>query len=366
MKVLQIIYSGLGGHGSVAFSLLNADNSQEWKSLMCFVGVEPLSPAYFQLCQKLDIQFEYFSATSGKPWKTWRSIYYWLRVCLPDAVILHSPTLILPFYWYSKRYRVPLIIVEHQANALKRPTDWAASFLGMSLADGVVLLTPDYNEEIKRCLSVFYKQHIIRIIPNGIDTELFVPQPRLSEKLRVVRLGMAARFTHTKRQDVLVEMMVYLNRRVPEIDWHLSLAGIGDNWKNIKHLIEEKSIGERIELPGQLDECELISWYQSLNIYLLASDGETLNTSLLQAMSTGLPVVASDSPGISNFVNREKQYGLLVQAQSPQGFADAVIDLVQNPPLCKRLGDAGRLLVKTSYSHEKMFADYRELLQKYV
>ena len=43
MKVAQILYSGLGGHGSVAFSLIDADKDSEWKPKMGFVGVEPLS-----------------------------------------------------------------------------------------------------------------------------------------------------------------------------------------------------------------------------------------------------------------------------------------------------------------------------------
>jgi glycosyltransferase involved in cell wall biosynthesis len=366
MKVAQLLYAGLGGHGSVAFSLLDADKKQEWMPVMGFLGIEPLLPVYAKICNESGIAYKYFPAISGKPWKTWRGVASWMKQSCPDAVILHSPTLLLPCLWYSKRYGVPLIIVEHQANALKRRTDWAVSCLGMLLADGVVLLTPDYKTEMKKRLSIFYREQNIRIIPNGINTELFVPHFRSSEHARGVRLGMAARFTHTKRQDVLVNMMEDLQRRMPEIDWQLSLAGDGENRENIVRLIEVKGMGESVELTGQLNERELITWYQSLNIYLLASDGETMNTSLIQAMATGLPIVASDVPGISNFVDREEQFGLLVQAQSPQGFADAVLELVENPLLCKRMEVAGRFLVKKSYSHDKMFADYRELLLSHV
>ena len=71
MKVLQLLYAGLGGHGSVAFSLISADVDRIWKSMLGFVGVEPLLATYDILCTNYGIDFKYFSAIAHRPWRNW-------------------------------------------------------------------------------------------------------------------------------------------------------------------------------------------------------------------------------------------------------------------------------------------------------
>ncbi|HHD63369.1 MAG TPA: glycosyltransferase family 1 protein [Desulfobulbaceae bacterium] len=370
MRITQILYSGLGGHGSVAFSLLDADEKTQWDPFMGFLGIEPLSEDYVQKCHEKKIAFRYFSAVSGKPWMTWLAIYQWLEEVRPEAVILHSPTALLPCLWYTRRFTVPLVVVEHEPNALKRSVDWGVSRLVQLFADSVVLLTPDYQKEMKQRLGSFFQFRKNHVIPNGIDTQLFCPSAYSFDsnlnKKRVIRMGMAARFTETKRQDVLVEMMVELNKKMPEVEWKLSLAGQGVNWNTIAELIRDKELQSCIELPGMLDPQALSAWLQSLDIYLHASEGETLSTSLLQAMATGLPIVASDVPGIRNLVGGDNACGLLVSSQSPQEFADSVLKLFKDDALRDTIGKQGHDMVLSKYSQEKMFNAYDRLLQKHV
>ena len=160
-------------------------------------------------------------------------------------------------------------------------------------------------------------------------------------------------------------MLILLREFMPEINWHLSLAGNGENWKKIKCIVEEDGLDDCIDMPGQLDEAEMVCWYQSLDIYLHASDGETLSTSLLQAMATGLGIVASDVPGISNLIGGVKPCGLLVKEQAAKGFADAVVSLVKNATLKTFLSERARKLVTTSFSQDQMFACYNNLLRNY-
>jgi glycosyltransferase involved in cell wall biosynthesis len=371
MRIAQLLYSGLGGHGSVAFSLLDADKEQKWNPLMGFLGIEPMSEAYVKICEEKKISYQYFPAISGKPWMMWPSIYQWLDENCPEAIILHSPTAFLPCFLYSRRLKVPLVIVEHQANVLKRSVDWGVSRLVQLFADSVVLLTPDYEKEMRQRLGSFFQFRKNHVIPNGIDTQLFCPSVNSTDsilkKKRVVRMGMAARFTPTKRQDVLVAMMECLNKKRPDVEWHLSLAGNGENFEKIDSMIRTKGLQNSIGLPGMLDQQALSSWIHSLDYYLHASEGETLSMSLLQAMASGLVIVASDVPGISNLVGGDHTCGILVDSQSPQGFADSVLCLVNDSTSMKgSMGQRGRMLVLTEYSQEKMFTAYNRLLQKYA
>jgi len=65
MRVTQILYSGLGGHGSVVFSLLDADKKKEWQPALIFYGIEDVLPEYENVCRKKDIPFLYIRKKSG-------------------------------------------------------------------------------------------------------------------------------------------------------------------------------------------------------------------------------------------------------------------------------------------------------------
>ena len=366
MKVAQLLYSGLGGHGSVVFSLLNADKQGRWQPLLGFLGIEPLSPTYAQVCEAQSIPYEYFAATAGQPWKTWPAIVRWLKSCQPNAIFLHSVTALLPCLWYGIYHKVPVIVVEHQCNALKRRIEWVYSHLAMLLAARVVVLTPAYRDELKQRLGIFYRDGKVQVIPNGIDTSRFTPEVRLSPLNRTIRLGMASRFTKIKRHDILVEMISELRQRRPEIDWKLSLAGDGESWSGVRQMVQAQCLEGFISLPGQLDEQELIYWYQSLDIYVHASEGETLSTSLLQAMASALPIVASDVSGINNLIAGDIVCGILVLKQDSQGFADAVIQLTNEPGIAAELSRNGRKLVEVSYNSDRMFSYYMKLLNKHA
>lgn len=362
IQVVQFLYSGLGGHGSVVFSLLNADVHKQWCPLLGFVGIEPLSVSYTNTCAAAGIAHKYFAATVGKPWRTWLRIVQWLNSCRPDAILMHSVSLLLPCLVHSYLRGVPLVVVEHQANALKRRSEWVFSYLAMLLADKVVLLTPAYKQELKTRLGWGFRESKVKVIPNGIDTTKFTPHSRLvNQRKRSIRMGMASRFTPTKRQDVLVAMMNELRQCEPNIEWQLSLAGNGEKWGAIQKLVKNSNLENCIDLPGQIDEPELIKWYQSLDIYIHASEGETLSTALLQAMASGLPIVGSDVPGIRNLIASDVECGLLADQQIPESFAKLVIRLSKDRTVGDVLGIAGRNLAVSTYGQDKMFASYMNL-----
>ena len=360
----QILYSGMGGHGSVAFSLIDADSNANWQPLMGFFGIEPLSPAYAEKCRRRGIPFEYFPALPGKSWRAWPQIFRWLAAARPDEIILHSVTALLPCLLFARKGKTRVVVVEHQPNALKSPSEWVFSRAAMLLADRVIVLTHDYDQEMRKRLGLFYRAKKVQIIPNGIDTSRFGSINHSPNQSGSIRLGMAARFTGTKRQDVLVEMFEELRRREPQIDWRLSLAGDGVNREHIKRITQAKGLSEYVNFPGRLNEEALIEWYNALNIYLHASEGETLSTSLLQAMASALPIVASNVSGISNLVSGVTTCGVLVEGQSSHGFADSVIRLIKEPNFAAALGASARRLVEQSYGHNQMFAMYMSLFDK--
>lgn len=361
MKIAQIIYTGFGGLGSVAFSLVEADKQHRHEWIIGFIGDLPIDQSYPPRCAANGVAWQEFRSTPGRPYRAWLALARWLGRARPDAVILHSINSVLPCRWYTWRHRVPLIAVEHTSNAVKTRSERAASRLSMLLADRVVLLTADYREELASAQGRLFRPSKVSIIPNGIDTGDFHPSAQRTWDPKTVRLGMASRFSFSKRQDLLVETMRILKDNRPDVDWQLSLAGDGDRFDSVQRLISSCGIAGNVSLEGLIDEAKLSHWLKNLDIYVHASEGETLSTSLLQAMATGLPIVASDVSGIRNLLMDNGEIGVLA-ANDPAQFAEAIIALADN---AKRRADLAAHACKvcvSNYSHETMLKRYVGLL----
>jgi glycosyltransferase involved in cell wall biosynthesis len=364
MKVVQILYSGLGGHGSVAFSLLAAATSrQSWLGQLIFVGIEPVVGEYEHVCRTQAIESTYVPTAAGKPWRSWPALYRALKHARPDAIVLHSVKTILPCALYAARNRVPLIAVEHQANLLKRRSEWWVSRLLMYLADAVVVLTSDYREQLEQ---KFGSHRVIRktqVIPNGIDTDRLCLARVISNKKIPLVIGMASRMTDIKRHDLLIDAIALLDNKHGHERWRLSLAGDGDTLVALRAKATALQLDDLVSFHGYLGEEALGRWFRTLDIYAHASAGETLSTSLLQAMAMGLPIVGSDVPGISNLLAEDGGVGLTV-VQTPEAFAAAFIQISNDLPKAQEMGLRARGLAQRSYSQARMFQDYNHLLEK--
>ena len=93
-----------------------------------------------------------------------------------------------------------------------------------------------------------------------------------------------------------------------------------------------------------------------------ASDGETLSTALLQAMSMALPIVATDVPGIRNLLGVQPPCGFLVDGHEPLQYAVTVLNVVENWPTAIDIGLTGRELAVAHYGHREMFAKYNQVI----
>lgn len=365
LKIAQILYSGLGGHGSVAFSILEGIKSNAYMFIFGFLGIEPLLDAYKNNCKKSGIKYKYFKAIAGYPFYSWPKIVIWLYKERPDAIILHSVSAIIPVLAYTKITKTPLIFVEHQANSLKKSSAWKISKLGMKFADKIVYLTESYKHEMELAMPNSFISKKVSIIPNGIDTQRFIPSKNSILENKKINIGMAARFTSMRRQDILVESLKQLKENYPHFDWHLTLAGDGETFKDIAKLIQDKNLHDNISLHGNLDEQELIHWFQKLDIYVHATEGETLSTSMLQAMACGLPIVASDVPGVKNLVSNTGEFGILVHEQTASAFSKIIGDLVNTKEKAKKMSKIARNIAIETYSIEKMSSKYLELIKEF-
>jgi glycosyltransferase involved in cell wall biosynthesis len=195
----------------------------------------------------------------------------------------------------------------------------------------------------------------IKIIPNPVDVEFFAPQPKFEEDNIVVWIG---RFVPEKGLDILIKVtreVVKYNKNV-----RFLLVGDGPFITRVKYLIKKYNIENNILLTGAVSR-----WYVSrilarASVFILPSLKEGLPKALLEAMSSGKAVVASDIPGIREVIMNGKS-GILVKPYDYLGFAKAVLDLIEDREFRHKLGATARYYILKNYSWEKILKELENI-----
>jgi glycosyltransferase involved in cell wall biosynthesis len=204
----------------------------------------------------------------------------------------------------------------------------------------------------------------VKIIPNGIDGNKFTYRPEKIISDMNVKLGMSSRLVKNKKHEKVFEAMNILQKIAPQYYFTFSIAGDGQKIDQLRKLSSHLGLENVIKFEGVLDEADLIEWYTSLDIYVHYSEAETLSTSLLQAMAIGIPIVASDVPGINNLLNEDEVRNFLIDFDSVNNFANAILELINKQNLTIKYSRLRRLRVENEYSLTLMFQNYNNLLTK--
>jgi glycosyltransferase involved in cell wall biosynthesis/thiamine kinase-like enzyme len=363
MQINHILFGGLGGHGSVVFSIVRASGPDVEHRLL-FVGTSELLGSYAAECERLGVAYTHHRTSGGLDVQFHRSVVQTLMANDPDAILVHSsgslPSALLV---KGRRPRTKVIMVEHQAWDLRTRRHRLATFLGLAIADHTVVLSQAFRDRLQREHPRLARRARIAVIPNGIEVERFVPTPEPvhDDGSRPVRLGMQARLLDIKDHESLIRAIpivaATLGREV-----HLELAGDGKHRPHLEAVVASLGLQDTVRFLGMLPECDLIPYLQGLDVYVHASLGEAMSTALLQAMSTGLPVVASSVPGIAD-VLAGHDVVLLVPPGCPEAYADAIASLATDAGRRSVLGSSARDFVTSDCSSSVMWQRYHSLIK---
>lgn len=254
---------------------------------------------------------------------------------------------------------LPLIVslhnlVPHDMNGLQK----AAARAALSRAKTVIAV----SEAVAKSAAELVPKERIETIPNGIEAARFaVPDV---DKRNAVResLGVAAG----------VPVIVCLSRLSPEKDVtnlleafalalpacasaRLLIAGDGKLRPVLQWHIDLLGVAESATLLGALPREAVAELLSASDIFALASREEGLSLAVLEAMASGLPVVATRVGGLPEAV-ADGTTGFLAPPQEPKAFAAQLIQLLENADLRQSMGVAGRSRVAERFTQERMIA----------
>jgi glycosyltransferase involved in cell wall biosynthesis len=129
--------------------------------------------------------------------------------------------------------------------------------------------------------------------------------------------------------------------------WHLLIAGDGDAKAEIASWL--RPLGERVRLLGPVAEPDLPPLYAACDLYVWPAVAEAYGMAMLEAQAAGLPVLAGREGGVADIV-ADGATGRLVQPRDAAAFAAALVDLLGQPELLRRWGDAASALVEARHA----------------
>jgi sugar transferase (PEP-CTERM/EpsH1 system associated) len=200
---------------------------------------------------------------------------------------------------------------------------------------------------------------------NGVDTELFHPARGGRESLPCAGfagpeqfvIGTVGRMQAVKDPVILARAFVRLLHLVPDGARRLRLVMVGDGplKKQVLTVIEEAGAAGLAWLAGERDDVPRIM--RGLDLFVLPSISEGISNTVLEAMASGLPVVATRVGGNPELIEVGVT-GTLVPREDAESMARAMRAYVENAELCRRQGSEARRTVERRFGMEAMVNAY--------
>jgi glycosyltransferase involved in cell wall biosynthesis len=209
---------------------------------------------------------------------------------------------------------------------------------------------------LRQLATAFDSRFEIPIIPNGIDLDSYKTTGR---DWTFPRLLSAGRIVHQKGLDLAMRALGGLK----EMDWEWRIAGDGPQVPMLQALANELGIRERVFFLGWQSREQLLKCYQQANVFLFPSRHEGMPNALLEAMASGLPVVASCIAGNEELVI-DGDTGYLVPSENIESLQVALRKVLMDSGLREQMGTASRQRVEANYSWESTAQQYALLLEK--
>lgn len=355
LKVIHTLYSGLGGHSAVVFPMLESAFSKSLENLLIFYGVEPVADSTLEYVEKIGINTFYIPKKRWQYRKPFRRFKHLLETHQPQGIIVHNSELLLPALSYSKRNKdCTVVYVEHQDQDKKGFVLRKLSKKAAQKANAVVCLNPTSREQL---LQKYTYECPLKVIPNGINTSVFLPKKDSTSEIRT--FGMASRMVEGKDHETLLKSFALALQSFPDLN--LKIAGDGPTLNKHKAFAKNLKIDQSVTFLGRLDEKEMPKFYHEIDVYIQATFAETLCTSILQAMATKTPVIASDIPNNRSLMN-QGDFGWLYENKNTQDLISKIEVVINDRSATNKHVENGYIEIQSKYTHDQMTKQYIQLI----
>jgi L-malate glycosyltransferase len=210
----------------------------------------------------------------------------------------------------------------------------------LNKADLLLATSPTIEKYIHR---ITHKK--VEITPFGVDTELFRPALQPKQEGSPVVFGVVKSLEKIYRIDLVLEAFAEVRSR---INSKLFIVGGGTQEEELKALAARLDINDDVTFTGKVDHSEVPNYHAKIDVLLNVSEYESFGVTVLEAMSTGKPVIVTDTGGLADLVEHNID-GLKIPVNDKKALVAAMETLGAASKLREAMGKKGR---------EKVLRDY--------
>jgi len=237
----------------------------------------------------------------------------------------------------------------------------------------LILTSKIYEETLKKCdvivvgtsyLKQIYSEtfahaNVVKI-PLGVDTEFFKGEQTPHNK-KYNEILSVANLRKYKGLHYLIQAMPMILRE--HENTILRIIGTGPERNNLSRLARTLKVSSKVIFQGFVTHTDIPKFFKECDIYCHASPWEAFGVVMIEATASGKPVVATDSGGQVDIVD-DGETGYLVEPRSPTALAEAVIKLLNDRELLKRMGEKGRRKAEKEFSWSSITKKYHALYSR--
>ncbi|MEM3731853.1 MAG: glycosyltransferase family 4 protein [Candidatus Bathyarchaeia archaeon] len=298
-------------------------------------------------------RWDFFSWVVGSPYPVFRNVSDLIRMVDPDVIHVNSHLFFCNYQVVkaSCSLTVPCVVTVHGFmversfvwDAMQGVYFWTVAKSLFKKVSAVICLTEHDAASVGRIIGGYEK---IFVIPNGVDSDFFKPSSKDPNLITWV-----GRLVPEKGLVYLLYAMREIVRVHPNVK--LFVIGGGPLEARLVKLADELSLSGNVRFVGSVGRAEVARFLSRSSIFVFPSLREGLPLSVLEAMACGVPVVGSDIPGINDVIVNGGN-GLLAPAKNSEALADAVLTLLNDAELRKKMGQNARNLIIEKYSWDKI------------
>lgn len=199
------------------------------------------------------------------------------------------------------------------------------------------------------------------LIPNGVETSRFAPLDRpVNSKAKILFIG---RLIERKGFQRVIRALPVL-RTLAKSPFEIEVVGSGAFREKLDDMAEKLGVTDLIRYVGSVPYDQLEKSYQEADVFVLTSLYEGMPAVILEAMGTGLPIVASDVGG-NNEIVKEGKNGFLIQGDDSEKLAERLAGLINDAPLRQRMGKESRQMA-FAYDWSNIMKQYNDLYLRHA
>ena len=271
----------------------------------------------------------------------------------------------------SKILKIPVVVTAHAGDVFPLK-NFLLRFLSKFSARSAAVVTVNSNYT-KAAVAKISKLGNIKVIPMGVDLKLFSSASfsaaaTVRKKYGVGKNGkmllFVGRLAEKKGVTYLIAAMKTVVKAFPNCKF--VVVGEGPEKSSLMQQSQQLGLSYSIIFAGSVPNGVLPAFYKAADVFVLPSifdskgDTEGLGVVLLEAIASGTPVVASNVGGIPDII-ASNETGLLVEQKNPAALAAAIVSLLKNSGLRKKLAVAAKVRVEKNFSWERIVAEFAKV-----